>query len=191
LTRYTKSMPVQIGAASHSFSDPTGLLSDCHRRVEMFLRSLRAVADLEGRTLSDEARRSLDLALRYFRDAAPKHTADEEISLFPVLRTISDPALQAALSKLDALEEDHRWAEPLHTRLDHLGACYLRDGELPSDQAREFADAINQLQHMYERHIAVEDEQVFPIAARVLSADEKVRIANQMAQRRNLKPITL
>ena len=30
-------MPVQIGAQSHSFSDPTGLLSDCHRRIEMFL----------------------------------------------------------------------------------------------------------------------------------------------------------
>jgi hypothetical protein len=33
-------MPVQIGAQSHSFSDPTGLLSDCHRRIEMFLGTL-------------------------------------------------------------------------------------------------------------------------------------------------------
>jgi hypothetical protein len=30
-------MPVQIGAKTHNFSDPTGLLSDCHRRIEMFL----------------------------------------------------------------------------------------------------------------------------------------------------------
>jgi hypothetical protein len=34
-------MPVQIGAKAHSFSDPTGLLSDCHRRIEMFLGSLQ------------------------------------------------------------------------------------------------------------------------------------------------------
>ena len=37
-------MPVQIGAKSHNFTDPTGLLSDCHRRVEMFLGSLVAIA---------------------------------------------------------------------------------------------------------------------------------------------------
>lgn len=35
-------MPVQIGAKAHSFSDPTGLLSDCHRRIEMFLESLQS-----------------------------------------------------------------------------------------------------------------------------------------------------
>lgn len=34
-------MPVQIGAPGYNFSDPTGLLSDCHRRIEMFLRVLR------------------------------------------------------------------------------------------------------------------------------------------------------
>ena len=33
-------MPVQIGAPGHNFSDPTGLLSDGHRRIEMFLRVL-------------------------------------------------------------------------------------------------------------------------------------------------------
>ena len=36
-------MPVQIGAQTHNFTDPTGLLSDCHRRVEMFLGTLVAV----------------------------------------------------------------------------------------------------------------------------------------------------
>ena len=30
-------MPVQIGTETHNFSDPTGLLRDCHRRIEMFL----------------------------------------------------------------------------------------------------------------------------------------------------------
>ena len=36
-------MPVQIGAQTHTFSDPTGLLSDCHRRIEMFLRVLEGL----------------------------------------------------------------------------------------------------------------------------------------------------
>src|ERR1700754_360665 len=107
-------MPVQIGASTHSFSEPTGLLSDCHRRVEMFLGVLEKVAAGNGCALSEETRQSLDQALRYFREAAPKHTADEEQSLFPRLRSMDDADLKSALSLLDELEKDHRWAEPLH-----------------------------------------------------------------------------
>jgi len=39
-------MPVQIGANAHSVSDPTGPLSDCHRRIEMFHLTI------SGRTLN-------------------------------------------------------------------------------------------------------------------------------------------
>ena len=74
-------MPVQIGAPTHNFTDPTGLLSDCHRRVEMFLGTLEAVANVIDRPATEESRRALESALRYFAQAAPKHTADEEESL--------------------------------------------------------------------------------------------------------------
>jgi hypothetical protein len=39
-------MPIQIGTKAHDFSEPTGLLSDCHRRIEMFLGSLQRVAEV-------------------------------------------------------------------------------------------------------------------------------------------------
>jgi len=39
-------MPVQIGAKTHPFSDPTGLLSDCHRRIETSLGALEGVASV-------------------------------------------------------------------------------------------------------------------------------------------------
>jgi len=74
----------------------------------MFLGALRSVADVCDRELTEETRCSPDLALRYFREAAPKHTADEEESLFPRVREISDPELQACLVRLDSLEADHR-----------------------------------------------------------------------------------
>src|SRR5579864_2122594 len=92
-------MPVQIGAKAHSFSDPTGLLSDCHRRIEMFLGSLQRVADAIDRPLTEEARSALESALRYFRESAPKHTADEEESLFPRLRQIQDSEIENALAR--------------------------------------------------------------------------------------------
>jgi len=49
-------MAVQIGAQAHNFSDPTGLLSDCHRRIEMFLRVLEGVASVVDRPLTEETR---------------------------------------------------------------------------------------------------------------------------------------
>jgi len=109
-------MPVQIGAKTHNFTVPTGLLSDCHRRVEMFLRMLVRVAEVIDRPATEETSRALESALRYFAQAAPKHTADEEQSLFPRLRRIDDPEIRSAFAKLDRLEEDHRWAEPLIPR---------------------------------------------------------------------------
>src|SRR5690348_4601042 len=100
-------MPVQIGAKAHNFSNPTGLLSDCHRRIEMLLGALQAVAKTIGQPLTEETAQALTAALRYFREAAPKHTADEEESLFPRLRNVNDPGAQAALAQLEQLEKDH------------------------------------------------------------------------------------
>jgi hypothetical protein len=57
-------MPVQIGITSPSFSDPTGLLSDCHRRVEMFLGVLLTISETAEFKLTTETRTALDKALR-------------------------------------------------------------------------------------------------------------------------------
>ena len=182
-------MPVQIGATTHSFNDPTGLLSDCHRRVEMFMGSLQAVAAVCDQPLTDHVRRALDLALRYFREAAPKHTADEEESLFPRLRRIDNAELRVALAHLDALEEDHRWAEPLHQIVDLIGNEFLVNGELTPAKCSDFREAVSQLAAMYRRHIDIEDKQVFPVAAKIVSAELKVEIAREMAARRAVKQV--
>ncbi len=179
-------MPVQIGAPTHSFSDPTGLLSDCHRRIEMFLGALQSTAPFLADSPSPEARTALETALVYFRNAAPRHNADEEESLFPRLRQAADPRVQAVLSKLAALEDEHRWAAPLHAEVDRLGSKYLSSGPLSAAEADTFRSAIERLVYMYREHIALEDEVVFPCAADVLSPEDKAAIGAEMARRRNL-----
>ncbi len=183
-------MPVQIGAKTHNFTDPTGLLSDCHRRIEMFLGTLEAVAKLIDRPATEETSRALESALRYFAQAAPKHTADEEESLFPRLRQIHDPEIESAFSKLDQLEDEHRWAAPLHAEVERLGAQYLSTGNLSRAEVDDFRKAVASLAAMYKRHITVEDSVVFPLASRVLSDAEKVGIAEEMARRRKVKLVT-
>jgi hypothetical protein len=44
-------MPVEIGAQAANFADPTSLLSDCHRRIEMFLNVLQKVPKSADRRL--------------------------------------------------------------------------------------------------------------------------------------------
>jgi hemerythrin-like domain-containing protein len=183
-------MPVQIGASVHNFSNSTGLLSDCHRRIESFISSLQAVAKVIDRPLTVEAGRALGSALRYFREAAPKHTADEEESLFPRLRQIRHPDVQSALANLEALETDHRWAEPLHAEVERLGRQYLSSGSLSQPEVQTFRDAVARLASMYQQHIRVEDGTVFPAAARLLSRADQTAIGAEMAARRTRPPAT-
>lgn len=177
-------MPVQIGAKTHSFTDPTGLLSDCHRRIEMFIGSLGAVGNRLESPPDAETRQALETALRYFHEAAPKHTADEEESLFPRLRRLQSNEVHQAFSKLDDLEGEHRWAEPLHARVESLGLRYLADGALAPSGVEEFRRSVAELSAMYKRHIAVEDSMLFPVASQALSESDKQAIAKEMARRR-------
>jgi len=180
-------MPVQIGEKAHSFSDPTALLSECHRRIEMFLGRLEAVAEVAEQPLSNETEQALVSALRYFREAAPKHTADEEESLFPRLRQVQQPDVQFALSKLEELEQDHRRAAPLHAVVERLGGLCLSKGCLSHTEAKRLQVAVGGLMSMYREHISMEDQLIFPVAARVLSRPEQISIGKEMAARRNVK----
>lgn len=161
-------MPVPIGVKSHNFTDPAGLLSECHRRVELFLGRLGAVAEVIDHPVTEDTSRLLDSALRYFVQAAPKHTADEEESLFPRLHQIWNPEIVAVFSRMEKLEEEHRWAAPLHDQVEPLGTQYLSIGGLSDAEATLFRTAVASLASMYKQHINVEDELIFSGGADVV-----------------------
>jgi hemerythrin-like domain-containing protein len=181
-------MPIVIGAKPESnFSDPIGLLTDCHRRIERFLGVLvRVAAEARGGALTDEQRTALDTALRYFRDAAPKHTADEEATLFPRLRSCGRPEAHAALKQVESLEADHQRADRSHAAVDRLGREWLERGTLaPADAARLSAE-LAELSALYREHIALEEGSVFPAAAQLLPESDRVAMGREMAARRGL-----
>src|SRR5215475_9226243 len=98
-------MPIAIGAKPEgSFATPIALLTDCHRRIEQFLSVLARVSAHAQEPLTGEQRTALEAALRYFREAAPRHTADEEETLFPRLRSLDRPEVKAVMAKVDSLE---------------------------------------------------------------------------------------
>lgn len=155
----------------------------------MFLASLEAVAEVIGHPPTEDIRRALESALGYFSQAVPKHTADEEESLFPRLRDNSDPEVISVLARLDELEREHRWADPLHARVKGIGLKYLSNGSLSNQEVESLKTSIRELRSLYQRHLQFEDDVIFPLAARALTDQDKSAIASEMADRRKVRLI--
>lgn len=135
-------MLITIGQRpDHGFDERLGLLSDCHRRIEHFLRVLVAIAEqANGGPLMAVHRSQLDGALAYFATAAPRHTADEEESLFPRLRASREAAARDTLDLLGRLEHDHADVDEHHGTVDRLVRQWLTNGWLTASDVPHFVN---------------------------------------------------
>lgn len=180
-------MAIKIGERpGRDFNDPIGLLEDCHRRIEKFLNVLVTVANQsQGNALTTEQRAAAETSLRYFREAAPKHTADEEESLFPRLRASQneDPK---ALMNLDGLHTDHMTAEKNHRAVDELFHKWLTDGVLVPEEFSRLTSLLDSLRDTYSQHIKEEETLIFPNASRLLTTSDLQAVGQEMAKRRGL-----
>ena len=183
-------MAVTLGSRpDHGFDQPLGLLSDCHRRIERFLAVLQRVMDgAVGKPLNDEQRHAVETALEYFRTAAPRHVADEEESLFPLLRASGEPAVQAAISTVRALEQEHAAANVAHAEVEFWYRRWIELGPPAAPQTRKLGRVLHELRETYRRHIEVEDRDIFPLAGEVLTREQLAQLGTQMARRRGLTP---
>lgn len=180
-------MPVTIGLPANVFTNPIGLLSDCHRRIDRFLQTLQTVTDQKrGRSLSAEYRQALQAALHYFRSAAPNHTADEEEDLFPALRGMEGTDAPEVWGRIDRLEADHSQAEQWHRECDELGNRWLRDDILCLRDTAKLSAILSSLTKLYRAHMEIEENDVFPWAQKVLSDRNKAVIGRSMALRRGI-----
>lgn len=176
-------MGIQIGARPDSgFDDPIGMLTDCHRRIEQFLKILAIVAErASGRNLTGEETDAVQSALHYFRTGGPRHTIDEEESLFPRLRAGS---ADDSLARLEGLEADHHEAADLHEIVEQLYSAWIADGRLDPDQDRRLRAATDRLAALYRAHIEVEESDVFPRAAEILDPATIAAMGEEFRARR-------
>lgn len=177
-------MAVQIGAKLDAgFDDPLGMLRDCHRRIENFLRVLCQVAERRQQgPLSLEEKSAVESALAYFRTGGRRHTQDEEQSLFPRLHgVVGLEDLQA----LAGLESEHSEADQLHAALDRLFSGWIASGSLSGNDRHILLSATARLQALYAGHIQVEETLVFPRAAAVLDAGALAAIGSEFRTRRD------
>ena len=173
---------------SPDFSDPFAIFIKCHRRLENHLRSLERACEhlIEGtRDEKISAYFAIDLARSYMAGPHRMHIEDEERSLFPRLQDHQAAGLEA-LAALGELESQHRTAEQLQQELDSLIARMPRDGSTLPRDLDYLNELVAMLASLYRSHMNLENEFVYPLAARLLTRSERQRISAEMRARRNL-----
>lgn len=175
-------MAVQIGAKPDSgFDDPIGMLADCHRRIERFLNILCRVAErAEGRALSGEECEVIQAALKYFQESGPRHNKDEEESIFPRLRS----AHAAVMIEVDQLESEHRETEALHKECSELYARWMAEEGLHGADRTRLRAVVTRLERIYREHIRLEEDIVFPCAAKLLNRSAVAEVGAEFQARR-------
>ncbi len=180
-------MTVQLGAKPLAdFSQPIEMMQDCHRRIEHFLGVLiKVTAQYGTRELTEEARQALAASLNYFANFAPRHTEDEEQSLFPRMRARQCAEVREVMAELDRLERDHRQGEVHHARVDQLVRQWLASGSIEARQREYLQQALDALASMYAAHIQQEEDHVFALASQQLAPGELRDMGEEMKRRRS------
>lgn len=172
------------GEGEPGFDDPLALMAACHRRVERFLAAQIEIAEhYRGAEMNASDCGRMRSALAYFTEAAPRHTQDEELSLFPKLQLRAGPELLALANELHA---QHRRADPLHEAVNRATEDWLADGTLPGAAADQLLANLLELQALYAGHIAREDAELFPGARACLHHVDLEIIGREVAARRGV-----
>jgi hemerythrin-like domain-containing protein len=165
------------------FDSPLEFLSDCHRRIEYCVDVLlRITRSRAGQSLSSDEWAEIAKAVDYFETDEPWHAADEMQSLFPRLRETADERAQALVVQL---EHDQEMANAHHRMIAVFCRRWLGHGYLSTVDTRNLTDRLEGLQAVYRRHIAIEDRDLFLLAAHLLSPRQLQVIGREMAARRS------
>lgn len=179
-------MPMTLpghNAPAVGFEVPLEMLSACHGRVQQQCETLqRLVAHLKAHGADRPAQEAARAVTRYFDTAARHHHDDEETDLFPaLLESLAGADAVCVRELIASLCSDHRaleqrWAA-LRPQLMQVG-----DG---AESTLAGADVPGFVQ-AYALHIAREEAELLPLAARLLSDAELDRIGVAMRRRRGV-----
>ncbi|MEO8347074.1 MAG: hemerythrin domain-containing protein [Betaproteobacteria bacterium] len=170
-------------APAAGFDAPLEMLAACHERIQAQCSTLQRLAAHFATAGSDDAARTAaHNVIRYFDTAGRHHHEDEEQDLFPALiesMAGSDPICIRQL--VDSLTVEHR---ELERRWQTLRA-WLARVEV-GDAAAPQPEQIDQFVDRYEQHIAREEQELLPMAARLLDSAAVDRISQSMSRRRGV-----
>ncbi len=180
--------------------DALGLLDACHEKMTRQLETLErllahqracshSLATDASAAGEGQARSAAAAVLRYFDEAAPRHHDDEERDLFPaVLESMAGSDAVCLRGIVDRLSAEHRQLAASWRRLRPTLAVIAAipegggsGGTGPALDAAMVAEFVRDTRS----HLRTEDDELMPMARRLLSDDQVKAIGRAMAARRD------
>jgi hemerythrin-like domain-containing protein len=153
------------------FDDPIGLLRACHVKILAHCNMLERLLDTPDPQVAAQVH-------RYFTRSAPLHHQDEEEDLFP---RINRQSLKIA-ELVHTLKKEHG-------ELNHLWGIIAADlKQLPQDGfSDDFINAAREFCRINRAHVTVENAELLPLAAGILSQQDLGAVGETMAARRGVR----
>ncbi len=171
-------MSTQIGgAAAPTFDDPLEMLRACHGRIQSQCSTLNKLLEhLPQHGCDMQAQQAARAILRYFDTAGRHHHNDEEQDLFPLLLATSSNEGHALVARL---LEEHKLMDAAWQQL-RANLTGVADGTSASLDAAVTEHFIA----VYDRHIALENSKLLPLAEKLLMVSQLETLGKSMAVRR-------
>jgi len=176
-----------FSAPAAGFEAPLEMLAACHGRIGQQCETLRRLvahlaAQGSGALPDEQARSAAANVMRYFDTAAPQHHADEDEDLFPALLEAMAGSDAVCIRDLtERLAGEHEALELAWERLRVKLAVIAAGGAGPLTQAD-----VERFIGLYASHIEMEEHELLPMAARLLSDAQLDEIGRAMRARRGV-----
>jgi len=168
-----------------SFDNPLEMLHACHEKILRQCDTLRKLAlHLTNNGCDQQVRQAAQNILRYFDTAGQFHHQDEEEDLFPALQISAEADKSHLENLLGLLLQEHN---------EMRGAWdALRPVLVQLSQGKQVSFAHSLLENFinkYTEHIAFEENELLPLATRLLDSQQLLKIGKHMAERRGANVI--
>jgi iron-sulfur cluster repair protein YtfE (RIC family) len=160
---------------------PTDILDTilgCHARIRAHVGIAKRLAESsapEREAVVEAAGR----VFRYFSEALPIHTLDEDLNLLPRLLGRSSNLDQV----LAQMQRQHREHEALVADLLSICNVLRTDPSRLSQLQDHLAGVAERLSEAFEEHLTLEERVVFPAARGLLTVAEKALLAEEVRRR--------
>lgn len=167
-------------SSDHPPEDAVQLLMACHLRIRHFSATAVKLAHAQAASPAD-IRMSAAGVSRYLSVSLPLHEADEEESVRPRLNAVGDERVRRALV---AMHDQHQAIDELVERLLPLLKLVERNPDAIHNVGAEICSTAKALQEIFDAHLKLEEEVVFPAIPQALPEQERAAMLKEMQQRR-------
>jgi pyridoxamine 5'-phosphate oxidase len=169
--------------AAPTFDHPLEMLHACHGKIKQQLDTLhKLAAHLPKHGCDQQAQQAAQSILRYFDTAGQFHHQDEEENLFPTLVALDVPNKEEVETLVDRLLAQH---VVMFSAWSDMRAVLVKIAEGVNTPISEAM--IERLAGSYTRHIHLEETELLPLSARLLSPQQIMELGKNMAERRGAK----